>query len=259
MSRTWTRRASAAAAVAAVLAGGGCATSTATEGVPPTDVPAATRVALPPGLTGHVITVIPTARRLVALTFDCGSGGQGMRSIRHTLTDAGIRATFFVTGRYAEAHPRQLAGLVAAGHVVGNHTMAHPHLNTLDGPSVRREVRDGAAAVEARTGRATRPWFRFPFGEYTPRTLRIVNDMGFAAIGWTVDSRGWLGTSSGTRRDLVRRVMAALRPGAIVLMHVGANPDDGTTYDADALPRLIERMRAAGYGFTTVRRLLRTP
>jgi peptidoglycan/xylan/chitin deacetylase (PgdA/CDA1 family) len=53
--------------------------------------------------------------------------------------------------------------------------------------------------------------------------------------------------------------MAALRPGAIVLMHVGANPDDGTTYDADALPTLIDRLRAAGYGFTTVRRLLRTP
>jgi hypothetical protein len=42
-------------------------------------------------------------------------------------------------------------------------------------------------------------------------------------------------------------------------MHVGANPDDGTTFDADALPRLITRIRTAGYGFTTVRRLLRTP
>jgi peptidoglycan-N-acetylglucosamine deacetylase len=258
MSRTWTRQASAAAAVAAVLAAGGCATSTVTRGAL-IDVPQVTTTALPAALTGHVITVIPTARRLVALTFDCGSGGQGMRSIRHTLTAAGIRATFFPTGRYAEVHPRQLAGLVAAGHVVGNHTMTHPHLNALDGPAVRREVRDGAAAVEARTGRPTRPWFRFPFGEYTPRTLRIVNDMGFAAIGWTVDSRGWQGTSAGTRGDLVRRVMAALGPGAIVLMHVGANPDDGTTYDADALPTLIDRLRAAGYGFTTVRRLLRTP
>jgi hypothetical protein len=35
-------------------------------------------------------------------------------------------------------------------------------------------------------------------------------------------------------------------------MHVGANPDDGTTLDADALPQVIAGYRQAGYGFTTV-------
>jgi hypothetical protein len=35
-------------------------------------------------------------------------------------------------------------------------------------------------------------------------------------------------------------------------MHVGANPEDQTTFDADALPQLIAAVRAAGYGFTTV-------
>ena len=40
-----------------------------------------------------------------------------------------------------------------------------------------------------------------------------------------------------------------LRPGQVVLMHVGSNPDDGTTLDADALPMVISRIRAAGYGF----------
>jgi peptidoglycan/xylan/chitin deacetylase (PgdA/CDA1 family) len=259
MSRTWKRRVSAAAAAAVVLGGGGCATSTATPDIRTAAVPQVTTTTLPPSLTGHVITVIPTARQTVALTFDCGSGGQGMRSIRRTLATNGIRATFFVTGRYAEAHPGQLAGLVAARHVVGNHTLTHPHLNTLTDRAVAAEIRRGAAAVEERTGVPTRPWFRFPFGEYTARTLRIVNNNGFAGIGWTVDSRGWLGTSDGTVDDVVRNVMRALRPGAIVLMHVGSNPDDGTTFDADALPRLITRIRAAGYGFTTVRRLLRTP
>jgi peptidoglycan/xylan/chitin deacetylase (PgdA/CDA1 family) len=48
----------------------------------------------------------------------------------------------------------------------------------------------------------------------------------------------------------------ALRPGAIVLMHIGSNPDDGTTLDADALPGMIGLMRAAGYGFVTLDELL---
>jgi peptidoglycan-N-acetylglucosamine deacetylase len=39
-------------------------------------------------------------------------------------------------------------------------------------------------------------------------------------------------------------------------MHVGANPDDGTTLDADALPRVIAGLRAAGYDFVTLQALL---
>jgi hypothetical protein len=35
-------------------------------------------------------------------------------------------------------------------------------------------------------------------------------------------------------------------------MHIGSNPEDGSTLDADALPEMIDRIRAAGYGFTTL-------
>lgn len=52
------------------------------------------------------------------------------------------------------------------------------------------------------------------------------------------------------------RIMAGLQPGEIVLMHIGSNPDDGSTLDADALPQVIDRIRAAGYGFTTLDALL---
>ena len=47
-----------------------------------------------------------------------------------------------------------------------------------------------------------------------------------------------------------------LRPGQIVLMHVGSHPTDGLTLDADALPEVIRRIRAAGYGFTDLDALL---
>jgi peptidoglycan/xylan/chitin deacetylase (PgdA/CDA1 family) len=49
-------------------------------------------------------------------------------------------------------------------------------------------------------------------------------------------------------------VVGSLRPGEIVLMHVGSNPDDHSTLDADALPELIDALRARGYGFTTLDR-----
>ena len=38
-------------------------------------------------------------------------------------------------------------------------------------------------------------------------------------------------------------------------MHVGTNPDDGTTLAAAALPDVIAGLPGAGYGFVTVDRL----
>jgi len=51
---------------------------------------------------------------------------------------------------------------------------------------------------------------------------------------------------------VVRRVVDGLGPGAIVLLHVGANPDDGSTLDADALPTIIAELRERAYRFVAV-------
>jgi peptidoglycan/xylan/chitin deacetylase (PgdA/CDA1 family) len=55
------------------------------------------------------------------------------------------------------------------------------------------------------------------------------------------------------------RVLGAARPGEIVLMHAGSNPDDHATLDADALPQLISGLRAQGYSFVTLARSLAEP
>jgi len=48
------------------------------------------------------------------------------------------------------------------------------------------------------------------------------------------------------------RAIDHLQPGEIILMHVGANPADHSTLDADALPRIIDAIRAHGYQFVTL-------
>ena len=51
---------------------------------------------------------------------------------------------------------------------------------------------------------------------------------------------------------MTSRVLGALRPGEIVLMHVGSNPDDHSTLDADALPQLLSQLKARDYSFVTL-------
>jgi len=206
---------------------------------------------LPPSLKGTEWTRLPTRSRVVALTFDAGGNADVAASIMATLAAKRAPATFFLTGRFAEQFAAT-ARKIAARYPVGNHTYDHPDLTGLSDAAVRSEVSRGAQAIRAATSADPRPMFRFPYGARDARTIALVNGLGYGSIRWTVDTLGWQGTSGGRSVTSVRqRVLGSLQPGEIVLMHTGSAPD-GSTLDADALPGVIDAIRARGYKLTTV-------
>jgi peptidoglycan/xylan/chitin deacetylase (PgdA/CDA1 family) len=214
--------------------------------------------AVPDHLRGKDVTEIPTGDRVVALTFDGGASSAGLPSILGTLAVQQVPASFFLTGQWVDDNPHGVAVIHADGHRLGNHSMTHPHLPALPDQAIRDEGQDAEQRILA-AGADPRPLFRFPFGDRDERTIAAVNDLGYVAVRWTVDTLGWKGTSGGmSAQKVTDRAMDALRPGEIVLMHLGSNPEDGTTLDADALPDMNERMRAAGYTFVTLDALLST-
>jgi peptidoglycan/xylan/chitin deacetylase (PgdA/CDA1 family) len=199
---------------------------------------------------------LPTTKKVVALTFDAGANNAGVASILATLAEKGVPGTFFLTGKWTELYGDQ-AREVGSRYPVGNHTYGHPYLTSLSDDAVRTEITQAGRLIRSATGHEDRPLFRFPYGDSDARTIGLANDLGYGGIRWTVDTIGWKGTSGGESVDrVVARVLEALRPGAIVLMHVGSNPEDGSTLDADALPGMIDEIRARGYGFVTVDRYI---
>ncbi|MHA6508625.1 polysaccharide deacetylase family protein [Tessaracoccus sp. Y1736] len=203
------------------------------------------------------IEAFPTERKVVALTFDGGASAQGVASILDTLAARDVAATFFVTGAFARAYPQQVTAMDRAGYPVGNHSNTHPYFTQITNEAIRAELAAAERDISALTGTTTKPLFRFPFGDVAPLDIRVVNEAGYIPIRWTVDTLGWKGTSEGITTAIIRqRILDRLRPGQIVLMHVGANPNDNSTLDADALPGIIDDLRASGYSFTTVPDLL---
>jgi peptidoglycan/xylan/chitin deacetylase (PgdA/CDA1 family) len=228
--------------------------ATSTSPAPPTR-PAPSTV--PSWLLGTEWEWIPTTRHVVALTFDAGGDAAGVASILDTLQARKAPGTFFLTGEWTREHP-VAARAIAAEYPVGNHSMTHPHFTELTDVQIRRQLRDAADAIRDVCGVGPAPLFRFPYGDRDARTIAVVNGSGYVAVRWTVDTLGWEGTDKGITVDsIIARVLDNLRPGEIVLMHVGANPDDGSTLDADALPRLIAALRGRGYGLVTLAALLR--
>jgi peptidoglycan/xylan/chitin deacetylase (PgdA/CDA1 family) len=208
-------------------------------------------------LLGRDIEAIPTSKKVVALTFDAGANADGLASILATLRGRHVPATFFLTGNWAAAHPDLVAQIAAAGHRLGNHTTTHPHLPALSDSVILSELTTARTRIMAAGGTEPKPLFRFPFGDRTNHTIGLVNGAGYVAVRWTVDTLGWKGTSGGISAQMVvDRVVGAAKPGAIVLMHVGSNPEDHTTLDASALPSVISNLSSLGYSFVTLDALL---
>ncbi len=211
--------------------------------------------AIPSWLLGHDVTSV-SSTKVVALTFDAGSSNAAVSSILDTLGRTGTPATFFLTGTWAQTYPSD-ARRISDRFPIGNHSMTHPDFTTLSEAAMRDQLDRARTAILAATGQDPRPYFRFPFGAVNNQAIAVVNARCYVPFRWTVDTLGWKGTSGGMSVTEVRdRVLGGVSNGAIVLMHVGANPDDGTTLDADALPSVITGLRAAGYRLVTLEMLL---
>jgi peptidoglycan/xylan/chitin deacetylase (PgdA/CDA1 family) len=192
------------------------------------------------------------SRRVVALTFDAGSDAGFAAQILDVLDRSGVRATFGLTGRWAEANADLVRRLAGAGHLVMNHTFEHRSFTGVSARPALVSAADRAADIERAdevirnlTGRTTRPWFRPPYGDYDATVNATLGALGYRySVLWTVDSLGWQGLSPAaiTARCLDRAV-----PGAILLFHVGS-----ASQDAAALPAIIAGLRQRGYGFGTV-------
>ena len=209
------------------------------------------------GLFGRVWQTVPTSARVVALTFDAGANADGLPSILGTLRADRVAATFFLTGKFAQAFPTSSAELARAGYRIGDHSVDHPYFTRLSDSQIRAEVLDAATAIRSIAGADPAPLFRFPYGDSDGHALGVVNALGYVAVGWTVDTLGWKGTSTGISvASIVSRVVATLRPGEIVLMHVGSNPADHSTLDAAALPSVISAVEAAGFSLVTLTALV---
>jgi peptidoglycan/xylan/chitin deacetylase (PgdA/CDA1 family) len=208
-------------------------------------------------LLGKDWTRLPTSSKVVALTFDAGSSAAGVPAIESTLRSKNVPATFFLTGNWVRGFPAQANLIVTGGFLVGNHSMTHPDpgFTALTDAQVKAQVLNAQQAILTANGADPRPLFRFPNGDVNSRVLGDVNRLGYVAVRWTVDTLGWKGMTGGqTVQTVINRVLGALQPGEIVLMHVGA-ANDGTTLDASALPKIIGSIRARGYTFVTLRAL----
>lgn len=202
-----------------------------------------------------VISRGPRKERAVALTFDDGPDPLTTPPLLDLLERCGLPATFFVTGRRAEAHPELIREILRRGHAVGNHSYDHDVLLMFRSRARLAEQIGRTQTVLGRFGIRPRA-FRPPVGVTGPRLAGVLEGLGMDCV--TFSCRG---ADFGNRRigGLARRVLRRLHPGAIVLLHDVAPPGGGSGAWLAEVEAILRGLRSRGYATVPLAGLIGRP
>lgn len=185
------------------------------------------------------------ARGEVAITFDDGPDPEVTPRVLEILDRHQAKATFFVVGRKAAAHPDIIRTMVARGHRVENHSFRHANTFAFHGTGgMAREIEAAQLAIGALTGQAPE-YFRAPMGIRNPFLEPALARLGLQLVSWT--RRGY-DAVNGNAAAVLRRLTRGLAAGDVLVLHDGsaARTADGQPVVLVVLPQLLEKIRAAG-------------
>ncbi len=186
----------------------------------------------------------------VSLTFDDGPDPRHTRGLLDVLERAGARGTFFLQGQNAERQPDLVREIHSRGHELGNHGYSHRRARDIGLSAYVDEARRTHALLEACAGMPVAPLFRPPYGEMTIGATIALARAGFRIVHWSLDSRDSFIADAAELLAYVRGLPVG--GGDILLFH------EDQPQTLEALPAILEGLRARRLGFATIGELAPT-
>lgn len=176
------------------------------------------------------------------LTFDDGPSPFTTGRVLDILDRYQVKAVFFVQGwRFTRGDPITTGALVMRmvrdGHVLGNHTIDHARLCTID-EALRTHQILGARAILERVAHMPVPWFRAPYGERCPALEAELGRLGLRHFHWDIDPQEWRNRGPRFTAAKVIEKLRYLRERAVLIMH---DTKEATTI---ALPAVLDWIAA---------------
>lgn len=197
----------------------------------------------------HFPVTLPLQPKEVVLTFDDGPWPGTTDAVLAALRHECVKASFFMLGRNATAHPALAKKVLTDGHTVAYHTYSHPLLNRMSVQRAEAEIDRGIAAVDqavygsgSRTPKATpkTPFFRFPGFASNPALIELMAKRHITVFGADLWASDWNRMRPDRERKLVLERLAKTH-GGIVLFH------DTQAQTAKMLPALLLDLKRQGY------------
>ena len=204
--------------------------------------------------SGSIIWRGHTRQKVVAITLDDGPDPKFTPRVLEMAKKYDIPFTVFLVGKEVQLHPQLAQQEKDAGFVIGNHTWDHPDMKSEDLQQDFDEVAKASAEIQKVTGDKTM-LFRPPKGLWDGDTFLAAIDEGYKIVLWSVALEHH---TCHTPQEMADRVLNKVQPGYIILAHDG-EPCHPISREKsiEALPLLIEGLKAKGYRIVTVPELMK--
>lgn len=181
----------------------------------------------------------------VALTFDDGPTEEFTPQILAILKKYNIKATFFMVGANATAHPDMVKKVHEAGHAIGSHTETHPMLTKINETQLQHEVKTPSETIYKIIGK--KPiCLRYPFGASNQHVRDVIRGAGMAPVPMGFNSFDY--DRPGTQK-IVDQIVKNAHSGTVILLHDGYAKREQTVA---ALPLIIDGIKKKGLGFSQI-------
>ena len=184
-------------------------------------------------------------KTMVSFLINVAWGNEYLPSMLEVLDKHGVKATFFLEGRWAKENPALVKTIKEAGHEIGNHSYSHPDMARITTDQIRKQIGSTNDVIKEITGAAP-VWFAPPSGSFRQDVITVADEFKMETVLWTVDTIDWQKPEPGV---LVERVLKKVHNGAMILMH----PTDSSSR---SLETLIQSIKQKGYSFGSVSMLL---
>ncbi|GAY77934.1 polysaccharide deacetylase [Sporolactobacillus inulinus] len=190
---------------------------------------------------------VETNQKHLALTFDINWGDQQAPLILKALKEENVKATFFISGEWAERHPSLVRQMVRAGHEVESHGMRHEDYTQLEVQRLRSDILFGRESIYKTIGQHPE-MIRPPYGKVNRDVLKTAANLNQQVVLWSVNPRDE--TNPGAK-VIVQRVLEKAGKGDIIKLHAS----DSAKGTDRALPLIIRELENRGFQFVTVKTL----
>ena len=195
-------------------------------------------------------SVSPEEGSYVALTFDEGPSSY-TQQILQILADKGAQATFFVQGDRTDENQAAVRAIVESGNEIGSNSYADEDLTALSADELRQRLTQGFESIQ-RASNASCALLRPPYARFTDESWTLAMDLVSAVVTWNIDSGDYLLPGADT---MVGNVVGSVRNGNIVLL---TDSDACGEQTVQALPEIIDQLKADGYQLVTLSDLVAT-
>ncbi len=178
--------------------------------------------------------------KVIYLTFDQGYEAGYTDKLLDVLKQNEVKATFFITAHYLNTASEIVERMINEGHIVGNHTVNHKSMPEITDAEIKEEVMKLHQVVHEKFGYEMK-YLRPPKGEFSERTIAMVNNLGYQHVMWSFAYVDWEEKNQPDIEKAKKTIMDNLHNGEIMLLHGNSKTN------CEILDTIIKDIKSQGY------------